>query len=102
MGRNMGIEPMHIGATIRRVNHFTRAAKFSKTTLNKKSKVVFRFKTGEYLRFQAVASSVLSAYECLTAVFGKGTGGTTQLSSPEITVIRFSENCTGIHKKQLE
>lgn len=26
MGRNMGIEPMHTGATIRRVNHFTNSA----------------------------------------------------------------------------
>ena len=39
--------------------------------------------TGEYLSSRGVATQVLSAYECLTAVFGMGTGGTTQLSSPE-------------------
>ena len=82
MGRLVGIEPTHIGATIRRVNHFTRAA-IQQSDLEQEFKVALRDLTGEYLRFQAVASSVLSACECLTAVFGKGTGGTTQPSSPE-------------------
>ena len=43
------------------------------------SQVLYRLsyrglKIGEYLIFQTVSSSVPSAYECLTAVFGKGTG----------------------------
>ena len=38
--------------------------------------------TGKYLIFQGVATQVPSACECLTAVFGMGTGGTTQPSSP--------------------
>ena len=38
--------------------------------------------TGKYLVYQGVATQVPSAYECLTAVFGMGTGGTTQPSSP--------------------
>ena len=64
----MGIEPMHAGATIQCVNRFTKAA----------------IKTGNYLSSQSVSRQVLSAYECLTTVFGMGTGGTTQLSSPDI------------------
>ena len=64
----MGIEPMHAGATIQCVNRFTKAA----------------MKTGNALSSQSVSRQVLSAYECLTTVFGMGTGGTTQLSSPDI------------------
>ena len=59
--------------------------------------------TGEYLSSRGVATQVLSAYECLTAVFGMGTGGTTQLSSPETFELNqkskehfeFPENRTG-------
>ena len=40
--------------------------------------------TGNALSSQFVSRQVLSAYECLTTVFGMGTGGTTQLSSPDI------------------
>ena len=40
--------------------------------------------TGNALSSQSVSRQVLSAYECLTTVFGMGTGGTTQLSSPDI------------------
>ena len=36
MGRNMGIEPMHTGATIRRVNHFTNTAIHNAFLINKK------------------------------------------------------------------
>ena len=64
----MGIEPMHAGATIQCVNRFTKAA----------------MKTGNFLSSQSVSRQVLSASECLTTVFGMGTGGTTQLSSPDI------------------
>ena len=42
------------------------------------------FLTGNALSSQSVSRQVLSAYECLTTVFGMGTGGTTQLSSPDI------------------
>ena len=38
--------------------------------------------SGEYLIFRGVTTQVPLAYECLTAVFGMGTGGTTQPSSP--------------------
>ena len=41
------------------------------------------FKTGDYLVFQAVSNPVPSAYEGLTTVFGMGTGGTPQPSSPD-------------------
>ena len=64
----MGIEPMHAGATIQCVNRFTKAA----------------IKTSNALSSQSVSRQVLSAYECLTTVFGMGTGGTTQLSSLDI------------------
>ena len=37
---------------------------------------------GDSLSSQAVSSQVLSAYVSLTAVFGMGTGGTSQPSSP--------------------
>jgi hypothetical protein len=40
--------------------------------------------TGNFLSSQGVATQVLSASECLTAVFGMGTGGTIQASSPDI------------------
>ena len=33
--------------------------------------------TGNFLSSQAVSSQVLSAFMCLTAVFGMGTGGAT-------------------------
>ena len=42
--------------------------------------------TGNSLSSQAVSSQVLSTCECLTTVFGMGTGGTTQLSSPDYFV----------------
>ena len=69
----MGIEPMHAGATIQCVNRFTKAA----------------MKTGNALSSQSVSRQVLSAYECLTTVFGMGTGGTTQLSSPDILLSMY-------------
>ncbi len=50
-----------------------------KSTLTGASKL-----TGNALSSQSVSRQVLSAYECLTTVFGMGTGGTTQLSSPDI------------------
>ena len=50
--------------------------------------------TGEYLSSRGVATQVLSAYECLTAVFGMGTGGTTQPFSP-VREFGFPENRTG-------
>ena len=40
--------------------------------------------TSSFLSSQAVSSQVLSAFECLTTVFGMGTGGTTQLSPLDI------------------
>ena len=39
--------------------------------------------TGNDLTSQAISSQVLSALACLTAVFGMGTGGSTQASSPD-------------------
>ena len=68
MGWLVGIEPTHAGATIQCVNHFTT------TTIE----------TSSFLSSQAVSSQVLSAFECLTTVFGMGTGGTTQLSPLDI------------------
>ena len=47
--------------------------------------------TGDNLCSQAVSSSVLSAQECLTSVFGKGTGGTTLLSPPDFCIRVSSE-----------
>ena len=82
MGRLVGIEPTHIGATIRRVNHFTRAAIFQIKPWIFPDPRLEAF-SGEYLISQGVTTQVPSAYECLTAVFGMGTGGTTQPSSPE-------------------
>ena len=72
----MGIEPMHAGATIQCVNRFTKAA----------------IKTGNALSSQSVSRQVLSAYECLTTVFGMGTGGTTQLSSPDIYLVFYEHS----------
>ena len=40
--------------------------------------------TGNFLSSQSVSRQVLSASECLTTVFGMGTGGTLQASSPDI------------------
>ena len=40
--------------------------------------------TGSYLSSQAVSNQVLSAYVGLTTVFGMGTGGSPQLSPPDI------------------
>ena len=40
--------------------------------------------TGNFLSSQPVSRQVLSASECLTTVFGMGTGGTIQASSPDI------------------
>ena len=68
MGRLVGVEPTHAGATIQCVNHFTKAA----------------MKTGNFLSSQPVTRQVLSASGCLTTVFGMGTGGTIQASSPDI------------------
>ena len=53
------------------------------------SQVLYRLsyrgiKTGNYLSSQSVSRQVLSASVCLTTVFGMGTGGTTQASSPDI------------------
>ena len=80
----MGIEPMHAGATIQCVNRFTKAA----------------MKTGNALSSQSVSRQVLSAYECLTTVFGMRTGGTTQLSSPDILLSIYATLKT-IQKKSL-
>ena len=49
--------------------------------------------SGKYLLSRGVATQVPSAYECLTTVFGMGTGGTTQPSSPLRE--QFPENRTG-------
>ena len=65
----MGVEPMHAGATIQCVNHFTTPA--IKVDVRKSG----RLKTGSSLISRAVSSQVLSAYGCLTSVFGMGTGG---------------------------
>ena len=47
------------------------------------------YPAGGYLSSQGVTTQVLSAYAVLTAVFGMGTGGTPQLSSPTIEVNIF-------------
>ena len=43
--------------------------------------------TGDFLSSQAVSSQVLSAFVCLTTVFGMGTGGATQPSSPDYSIV---------------
>ena len=49
------------------------------------SLTVRRFsKTGNFLLSQAVAHQVSSAFESLTSVFEMGTGGSSQLLSPDI------------------
>ena len=68
MGRAMGIEPMRAGATIQCVNHFT-------TPAIKGTSAKADVQTGSSLTSRAVSSQVLSAYVCLTSVFGMGTGG---------------------------
>ena len=72
MGRLMGVEPMHAGATIQCVNHFTKAAKLK-----------MKGKTGKYLIFQVVANPVHSAVEVFTSVFDMVTGVALPLSSPD-------------------
>ena len=47
--------------------------------------------TGDFLSSQDVSIQVLSAFECLTTVFGMGTGGSTQLSSPDMLL----KDCSG-------
>ena len=74
MGRLVGIEPTHAGATIQGVNHFTTTA----------------ITTGNDLSSQAVSNQVLSTCECLTTVFGMGTGGTIQLSSPDLLSLHIA------------
>ena len=56
--------------------------------------------TSGFLSSQPVTRQVLSAYMCLTTVFGMGTGGTIQASSPDIL---FLSVCTlkTIQKKLL-
>ena len=49
------------------------------------------FLTGSFLSSQDVSIQVLSAFECLTTVFGMGTGGSTQLSSPDMLL----KDCNG-------
>ena len=79
MGRLMGIEPMHAGATIQCVNRFTKAAM---SFINRTREHVIHefYLCGNYLLSHVVSNQVLSTYECLTTVFGMGTGGSTQLS----------------------
>ncbi len=50
--------------------------------------------TGNFLSSQGVSTQVLSASECLTTVFGMGTGGTIQASSPDLLLRVFSQNYT--------
>ena len=45
---------------------------------------VKHFLTGSFLSSQPVSRQVLSASECLTTVFGMGTGGSIQASPPDI------------------
>ena len=47
-------------------------------------------RTSSFLSSQVVSNQVLSTYECLTTVFGMGTGGTTQLSP-----LDFVKVCSG-------
>ena len=50
--------------------------------------------TSNALSSQPVSRQVLSAYECLTTVFGMGTGGSTQLSSLDILLRLYPQNYT--------
>ena len=54
--------------------------------------------TGNFLSSQGVSTQVLSTSECLTTVFGMGTGGTIQASSPDILlslhISTFPQNYT--------
>ena len=77
MGRLVGVEPTHAGATIQCVNHFTKAAMMP-------SYDGYEIETGNFLSSQPVTRQVLSASGCLTTVFGMGTGGTIQASSPDM------------------
>ena len=81
MGRLMGIEPMHAGATIQCVNRFTKAAM---SFINRTREHVIHefYLCGNYLLSHVVSNEVPSAFERLTTVFGMGTGGTVQASSP--------------------
>ena len=56
--------------------------------------------TGSFLSSQGVSTQVLSASECLTTVFGMGTGGSIQVSSPDL----LKESCSlkTIQKKKCE
>ena len=59
--------------------------------------------TGNYLSSQAASSQVLSAYVGLTAVFGLGTGGTPQLSSPDcLTEFAFACSLKTPHRKKID
>ena len=61
------------------------------------------FLTGNYLSSQAASSQVLSAYVGLTAVFGMGTGGTPQLSSPDcLTEFAFACSLKTPHRKKID
>ena len=51
--------------------------------------------TSSFLSSQVVSNQVLSTYECLTTVFGMGTGGTTQLSP-----LDFVKVCTAVNVSQ--
>ena len=53
--------------------------------LHKKIRTVYtvRFPTGNNLSSRAASSQVLSTRESLTTVFGMGTGGSSQPSSPD-------------------
>lgn len=54
-------------------------------SLHKKIRTVYtvRFPTGNNLSSRAASSQVLSTRESLTTVFGMGTGGSSQPSSPD-------------------
>ena len=53
-------------------------------------------RTSSFLSSQVVSNQVLSTYECLTTVFGMGTGGSTQLSPLDFFVevaVNVSQSC---------
>ena len=58
--------------------------------------------SGNYLSSRAVSSQVLSAFRGLTSVFGMGTGGTLQLSSPEIVIHFLSSATSKPHRTDLK